>query len=143
MTKPESCQGCPLYGDGQGFVPDELVEHAPVAIVGQNPGADEERQGSPFVGATGHSMMNEYFPQGRQVRGQVHLMNILKCRWNRSNNLPPKATLDVAVAHCMGAHFRVPLGVELIVTQGHLAASALGCPGTITDWRGFTWPVTI
>ena len=42
LPKPKTCEGCPLAGDMQGFVPDELVEDAPVLVLAQAPGADEE-----------------------------------------------------------------------------------------------------
>jgi uracil-DNA glycosylase family 4 len=146
LPKPAACQSCPMYGDGFGYVPDEILAGgADVAIVGQAPGADEEREGRPFVGATGQLMEREYFPQGRLQRGGVHLLNILKCRWQptpgkpKTNNLPPAATLNAAVEHCMREHFTLP-DVRLIVAQGHLACQALGCPGKVTDWRGAVWP---
>ncbi|KKL56655.1 hypothetical protein LCGC14_2243190, partial [marine sediment metagenome] len=42
-TTGRGCQGCPYFGDGKGFVPDLINDHAPVFIVAQNPGESEER----------------------------------------------------------------------------------------------------
>ena len=60
IGKPEACKGCPLYGDGQGFVPDDLVPGARVAVIAQNPGSDEEQQGTPMVGKTGQMLNSHY-----------------------------------------------------------------------------------
>lgn len=145
IPKPPTCHGCPLYGDGQGFVPDEIVPGARVAILAQNPGADEEREGRPMVGTTGQMMDREYLPLAQLERGRnVHVLNVLKCRWvskgKRTNDLPPAAILKPAVTHCMEAHLRIPLDAEVVVCQGALAWSAMGGPGTISSWRGFTHP---
>src|SRR3989442_2722161 len=70
MSKPSSCLGCPMYQNGQGFVPDEIVEGSQVFILGQNPGADEESEGKPVVGRTGEQMMGEFFPRAGLVQGE-------------------------------------------------------------------------
>lgn len=146
MDKPASCIGCPLYGDGHGFVPDELVPGNSVLIVGQNPGATEERTGRPFCGDTGKALDDVFLPAAGLERGQVSVANVLKCRatdgqGRKTNNLPTnKAALDQAMTHCMTAHFHVPPETTLIVAQGGLAFKALGGTGTISTWRGFVLP---
>ena len=143
MRKPPSCQGCPMYQDGDGFVPDELVEGSEVFVLGQNPGAEEEREGKPFVGKTGQAMLNEYFPIANLVRGEnVSIGNTLKCRWRKSNNLPIGKTLMDAVAHCTKSHLRFPQSTRLVVAQGALATKVMTQNNdiSITDWRGFLLP---
>ena len=165
IPKPPECEGCPQYGDGAGFVPDEIVVGAKVLVLAQNPGANEE-QGkrlvgyeyagrrrvaieescfpAPLIGATGLEMTKNYLPLAGLVRGEnVSFANVLKCRQiaggKRTNDLPKGKVLAQAVAHCTRAHLRVPAGVELVVAMGAVSVSYMGFPGTVSAWRGFTF----
>ena len=143
MKKPEKCKGCPLYQDGEGFVPDEVVEGATVFVLGQNPGEEEVREGKPFVGKTGQAMMARYFPAAGLIRGEnVSISNTLRCRWNKSNNLPTGRTLINAVDHCTRAHLHIAPSIRLVVAQGALAAKMLSKDPnlSIEKWRGFLLP---
>jgi len=150
VKKPASCAGCPLYGTGEGFVPDELRDGAAVFVVGQNPGADEEAQGRPFVGKTGQMMESKYLKDAGLARDSISVGNALRCRWNNGNDLPPiHQTLSRdALAHCARAHLRIPDGTRLIVAQGDYAAVQL-TGGTVSDgdkstgWRGYLRPCVI
>ena len=166
LPKPLACEGCSLWGDGQGFVPDELVEEAPVLVLGQNPGADEEagmkvvgheyagrrrvpvkepnpRGPAPLTGETGFQMVQDFFPLAGLERGKVSLANVLKCRQivagKRTNDLPTGKILAQAVGHCTRAHLRIPAGTQLIVAMGALATEWTGCPGSVHLWRGFCY----
>ena len=135
--------GCPLYQTGDGFVPDELVEGAEVFVLGQNPGVDEEKEGKPFVGKTGQKMIETYFPVAKLVRGEnVSIGNVIKCRWNNSNNLPSGKTLQESVRHCVREHLYIPPSTRLIVAQGSLAAKTISGDDrlAIEKWRGFLIP---
>ena len=127
--------------DGLGFVPDEVVDGATIFVLGQNPGADEEREGKPFVGATGETMARDFFPRAGLTRGvNVSLGNVLRCRWvsdgQRTNLLPRGAVLRQAVAQCR-QYLALPTTTKLVVACGALAWSALEKPGSISAWRGF------
>ena len=147
LNKPTSCVGCPFYGDGRGFVPDELREGAAVFIVGQNPGADEEAEGRPFVGKTGRSM-EKYLRDAGLMRDEVSVGNSLRCRWRGSNDLPPihQTMARDALKHCWVAHGRIPDGTRLIVAQGDYAAVTLtgetvAAGDKSTGWRGYLRPM--
>ena len=143
-TEGSGCEGCPLYGDGRGFVPDDLSPDlkSTVFVLGQNPGQEEENSGRPFVGKTGEMLLNEFFPRAGLVRGENAICgNTIKCRWikdgKRTNDLPPDKMLRVAVAHCTQAHLNIPKHIRLVAACGALAWKALGGKGTISEWRGF------
>lgn len=157
LRKPQECEGCPLYGDGLGFVPDEIVEGAATLVLMQNPGEDEEQQGRPAVGKTGQMMNQKFLSRAGLVRGEtVSVCNVLKCRalepakngprrigdqrYKGTNKLKPGKPLNAAIQHCMAAHFRVPESVDLIVAQGALAVRALGLGVNVTTWRGYLAP---
>lgn len=143
IQKPSECLGCPLYGDGLGFTPDDKpVEGATVFVLGQNPGEDEEREGRAFIGKTGQMLMGEFFPRGGLVRGENAMCgNAIKCRWikggKKVNELPPAAILNPALEHCIKAHLRIPSNIQLVVACGALAWKAMDGRGSISDWRGF------
>lgn len=106
LPKPDSCKGCPMYDDGMGFVPDEMVPGARTLVVLQNPGSEEERRGKPAIGATGLELDGTYLPKAGLTRGQdVSVGNALRCRarganGKRTNKLPSGQTLAGALAHC-------------------------------------------
>jgi len=127
-------------------VPDELIEGAPVFVLGQNPGAEEEKAGKPFVGRTGQMMIGEFFPEAGLVRGEnVSLGNALCYRFTdpatgkRVNKIPTGKVLRDALASCAG-HINIPSSTRLIVATGAAAWKATGQPAPITDWRGFIGP---
>ena len=164
LSKPSSCHGCPLYGNGQGFVPDELVEGAEVMVCGQNPGKYEESglkvtggraphyiteptTPRPYTGPTGQVMEREYFPIAGLERGKVSVVNALRCRWQNSDELPDMKTevARKALEHCYHAHFKLPSSTRLIVAEGAWALYALTGEGllkdrTIDSWRGYVLP---
>lgn len=159
LPKPDACKSCPLWGDGRGFVPDEPRSASPVAILAQNPGADEEygRQivgwagkrdplyeptsPRPLIGATGYMLMNTYLPLAGLSRDTVSLHNLIKCRWKHTNTLPTGDLYEEAVAHCTKHHLHIPEGVKVIVAQGaHAWRFTQGEGYSITDWRGFCGP---
>jgi len=144
LKKPSSCQGCPMYGTGEGFVPDQPSSDPKVIILGQNPGQNEETGHSitsyeegdpvykkvdpqPFIGATGYMLKHTFIPYLNLSTDHISYHNVLKCRWMRNgrltNDLPPEGTLGKAVEHCTNAHLQFPqkLGSVPIIAQGELA----------------------
>jgi uracil-DNA glycosylase len=84
------CDRCPeLFSTrtqtvfGVGPVPVELC------FVGEAPGADEDRQGEPFVGAAGQ-LLNKIITAMGMTRDEVYIFNTLKCR-------PPRNATPTAV----------------------------------------------
>ena len=64
-------------------------------VVGEAPGADEDRQGEPFVGRAGQ-LLNQMLQAAGRPREQVYIANVLKCR--PPNNRDPQAA---EVAACI------------------------------------------
>lgn len=61
--------------------------HAHWLVIGEAPGADEDRQGEPFVGRAGQLLNAMLWAIGLK-REQVYIANVLKCR--PPNNRDPK-----------------------------------------------------
>jgi DNA polymerase len=94
---------------------------ARVVLIGEAPGADEDRLGEPFVGRAGQLLTRIIEACGMQ-RNEVYIMNVLKCR--PPNNRTPTPT---ETAHCRPFFERQleVLAPEFIVCLGAVAANAL------------------
>ncbi len=90
-------------------------------LIGEAPGAEEDRQGLPFVGRAGQ-LLNAMLRAVGLSRDAVYIANILKCR--PPNNRDPKPE---EVAHCEGyLHRQVALvRPRVILCLGRIAAQNL------------------
>ncbi len=52
---------------------------AEIMFIGEAPGADEDRQGEPFVGAAGQ-LLNKIITASKLTREEIYICNILRCR---------------------------------------------------------------
>jgi uracil-DNA glycosylase family 4 len=74
-----ACTACELYRTRTQTVFGTGDVHAQWMIIGEAPGADEDRQGEPFVGRAGR-LLNAMLQAVGLQREQVYIANILKCR---------------------------------------------------------------
>jgi len=90
-------------------------------VVGEAPGAEEDRQGEPFVGRAG-GLLNSMLRGIGLAREQVFIANILKCR--PPNNRDPKPE---EVARCLPYLERqvVLLKPKIMLAVGRIAAQNL------------------
>jgi DNA polymerase len=82
-----SCFACGLHETRTQIVFGTGDMQARWMIIGEAPGAEEDRQGEPFVGRAGKLLDNMLRAIGLQ-RGQVFIANMLKCR--PPNNRDPR-----------------------------------------------------
>jgi len=75
----KKCALCPLSGSRTQAVPGEGSLNARIMFVGEGPGAQEDREGKPFVGAAG-KFLNELLSSISLSRGDVFITNVVKCR---------------------------------------------------------------
>ena len=73
------CRRCKLYGGRTRLVFGDGDANARLMFVGEAPGADEDKQGVPFVGAAGQVLNNLLSKLGLR-REEVYIANILKSR---------------------------------------------------------------
>ena len=117
-------------------------EAADILFVGEAPGADEDAQGEPFVGAAGQLLTKMLKAMGL-ARGDVYIANILKCRPDtpnqRTGNRAPTAE---EMATCSPwLHRQIDyIQPKVIVALGKVAVGGLlGMENApITKLRG-TW----
>jgi len=72
-----SCKKCRLWQCAKQAVPGEGPVNARVMLVGQNPGAEEDKVGKPFVGRAG-KFLNKVLAQNFIERQGLFVTNIVK-----------------------------------------------------------------
>lgn len=73
----EACRRCPIGCNGTNAVAGEGASHAPLMIVGEQPGDVEEQQGRPFVGPAGRLLRSHLEDAGLDLGG-AWLTNAVK-----------------------------------------------------------------
>lgn len=74
-----SCTLCDLHATRTQTVFGVGRADADLLVIGEAPGADEDRQGEPFVGRAGQ-LLNAMLQGIGLARNEVYIANILKCR---------------------------------------------------------------
>lgn len=116
-----ACEQCALHTTRTQTVFGVGDRQANWLIVGEAPGADEDRQGEPFVGRAGQ-LLNEMLCAIGLQREQVYIANILKCR--PPHNRDPQAD---EMNHC-NAYLQRQIALlqpAVIVAVGRIAAQNL------------------
>lgn len=109
------------------FVEGEGPLDADIMLVGQNPGAEEDRTGRPFVGRAGQ-YLDKVLAQSGIHRDRIYLTSIVKCR-TPGNRKPSKEEIFVSIPYLVGqiAH----IAPKLVVLMGKVAWHAPRCPGIV------------
>ncbi len=115
------CTRCELHRGRTQTVFGTGSESARWMIVGEAPGAEEDRQGEPFVGPAGQ-LLNEMLRAVGVRREQVFIANILKCR--PPDNRDPRPEEVAACSGHLGAQIR-HVHPQLILAVGRIAAQSL------------------
>jgi DNA polymerase len=107
--------------------------HADLMIVGEAPGADEDKSGEPFVGRAGQ-LLNKILEAVLFEREEVYITNILKSR--PPNNRDPQA--DEVAAHLPILHKQIALvKPKMILAVGKSAGNGLlGRSSSLGSLRG-------
>jgi uracil-DNA glycosylase family 4 len=129
-----ACTACGLHKGRAQTVLGVGDEHAEWMLVGEAPGAEEDRVGEPFVGQAGKLLDNMLAAIGLARGENVYIANVLKCRPPGNRNPEPEE-----VAKCSPFLQRQIALVrpKLIVAMGRFAAQALlGTDATIASLRG-------
>lgn len=90
-------------------------------IIGEAPGAEEDRRGEPFVGRAG-KLLDEMLRAVGQGRDQVFIANILKCR--PPNNRDPKPEESAACRSYLERQIEL-VKPKIILAVGRIAAQLL------------------
>lgn len=83
MTRPpteetlDNCRRCDLWKNATQAVPGEGSRGAPIMLVGEQPGDEEDRRGHPFVGPAGR-LLDEAIAAAGLKREQLFVTNAVK-----------------------------------------------------------------
>ena len=94
-----SCNKCPLHKYRTHAVPGEGSMRLGVMLVGEAPGADEDRTGRPFVGAAGR-LLTEALARLGVSRGDVYITNVVKCR-PPNNRTPTQEEVEACLPYLL------------------------------------------
>ena len=75
-----NCNKCGLAKTRNHVIFGEGNSHAPILIIGEAPGRDEDLQGRPFVGYSGQLLDKILDACGFNRTQHVYISNIIKCR---------------------------------------------------------------
>lgn len=136
------CADCPFKGTRP--VPSELRPDAPIAVIGEAPGEDEDKYGRPFVGTTGQVQDKIQGIAGLR-REDCSFLNVLKCHPPTVNGI--KNNIKTADAHkaiglCqprMLAELQSLRAKKVIVPVGNTSLRSLGIDAPIGEARGSTF----
>lgn len=85
----QGCTRCGLHATRNTVVFGVGNPNADIMFIGEAPGADEDRQGEPFVGRAG-KLLTDIIEKGMQMpRADVYIANVLKCRPPGNRNPEP------------------------------------------------------
>ena len=113
-----SCRKCPLYKNRLNTVPGVGNQAASIVFIGEGPGAQEDKQGLPFVGASG-KFLDEMLESVELKREDVFVTNIVKCR-PLSNRDPSSEETDICSQLYLWKQLEI-INPKLIVSLGRHA----------------------
>ena len=136
------CQRCGLCRGRRNIVFGVGSETADLMVIGEGPGANEDRVGEPFVGKAGQMLDRMLANVLGLERSQVYIANVVKCRPPGNRN--PEAE---EVARCrpfLLAQMRV-IQPKIVLVLGSVASRAVfGTSAGITrlrgSWRDLEYP---
>ena len=117
----QACVACDLSKTRIQVVFGVGNQQADLLIVGEAPGANEDKQGKPFVGRAGQLLNNMLQAIGLQ-RQDIYIANILKCR--PPNNRDPRPE-EVALCTPFLERQIALLQPKIILALGRIAAQFL------------------
>ncbi|MFP4649034.1 MAG: uracil-DNA glycosylase [Halorhodospira sp.] len=117
-----SCQACRLSAGRTQTVFGTGDQGADLVVVGEGPGAEEDRQGEPFVGRAGKLLDAMLAAIHRSREGGVYIANIVKCR--PPGNRDPRPDEVAACSPYLDRQLAL-LEPKVIVALGRVAAQQL------------------
>ncbi len=132
-TALESFDGCPLKATAMNLCLSDGNPAAKIMIIGEAPGADEDRQGKPFVGRAGQLLDRMLAAIGLD-RGGVYITNLLY--WRPPGNRNPTPAEIAACLPFVERQIELIAPRVLLLVGGVSAKTLLGTTTGILKLRG-------
>ncbi|MGD1901721.1 MAG: uracil-DNA glycosylase family protein [Geitlerinemataceae cyanobacterium] len=126
----DRCQRCGLSEGRTHAVVGRGNPSAPIAIIGEAPGQNEDEQGLPFVGRSGELLEKILASVNLSTDREIYICNVAKCRPPGNRNPTP-----AEIAACKPFFLEQ---IRLVDPQIVLLAGATAVKATIADKRGIT-----
>ncbi|MEW6351568.1 MAG: uracil-DNA glycosylase [Thermodesulfobacteriota bacterium] len=136
------CTRCPLHTTRTCIVFGEGNPSADLMFIGEGPGAEEDRQGRPFVGKAG-KLLDKMISAMGMKREDVYIANVVKCR--PPENRDPLPEEQATCFPFLEAQIKA-IGPRVIVALGRIATHTLlrtDAPlsrlrGHFYEWKGIS-----
>lgn len=117
------CQACSLSENRTNVVFGEGKENADIMLVGEAPGENEDKKGTPFCGRSG-SLLDKAFedPQSPLSRSDVRIINTVNCR--PPNNRNPKKDEINSCRKIFNLQTKI-VDPDVIITLGKVASETV------------------
>jgi DNA polymerase len=126
--------GSPLRETATNLVFADGVAGAPVMVIGEAPGAEEDRLGKPFVGASGQLLDRMFASIGMSRAENLYITNILPFR-PPGNRTPTDAEISLFLPFVL-RHVQLAAPRRLVLAGGVAAKGVLQARDGITRLRG-------
>lgn len=127
------CTKCELQHSRKKAVPGEGPTHAEIMLIGEGPGARENEQGHPFVGASG-KFLDQLLEQAGVTRADVWITNVVKCR-PPGNRDPLPDEIEICTSNYLQHQIRI-VDPSIIVTLGRFSMGLFFKGAKITQIHG-------
>lgn len=134
-------EGCTLKRLAKNTVFADGVAGAPVMIVGEAPGEDEDRLGKPFVGVSGQLMDRMFAAIGMSRERDLYITNILP--WRPPGNRTPSVGDSAICVAFARRHVELARPKILVLAGGVAAKNMLETEQGITRLRGKWFDYTL
>src|ERR1700761_9048813 len=130
----EAFDGCALKRTATNTVFADGVEHAPVMLIGEAPGRDEDRQGKPFVGRAGQLLDKMLASIGLDRKANAYITNVIN--WRPPDNRDPSPDEAAQCLPFLRRHIELA-DPQVIILLGAVAARhVVGVSDGIMKLRG-------
>nr|WP_221237029.1 uracil-DNA glycosylase [Roseospira goensis] len=129
----EGFDGCPLKVTATHLVFGEGAAAGGLMVVGEAPGADEDRQGRPFCGVSGR-LLDDMLASIGYDRSTAYITNVVP--WRPPGNRKPTPAEVAVCAPFVARHVALVAPRVLLLVGGLAAATLLGTSAGITRLRG-------
>lgn len=141
-----NCVKCVLHKGRNNFVFGSGNPNADVMVIGEGPGAEEDKQGLPFVGRAGQ-LLTDILKAIKFNRDEVYIANIVKCR-PPDNRTPLPEEMETCIPY-LAKQIEL-IQPKLILCLGLTAAKGLlkkkesltALRGQVFDYNGIKTMVT-
>ena len=137
-VEASTCTRCPLAAGRTQVVFGMGDPDADLLFVGEGPGAEEDRQGLPFVGRSGQLLDRLMLEELGMTRDRVYIANVVKCR-PPENRDPQPGEIDACRPYLVRQIELID--PKVVVTLGKFAGQLLlDSKVGITKLRGHQYP---